>query len=176
MSSRAAVRGAPAQDRGEAGAEVCGGREGVGGGALQNRSSSLLRKWTVPRLKTKGQSRCWEASRIEEEAKQQEENALIFVQEAHCASCLGQIRVLQFPCKRLLSLAQDGPLPLGLLHCGVRLVMQPCGLLEGRGARTSGYEVEGHRAKCSAMLFCLLVGQDPDPVMTRLSPQSEAAL
>lgn len=79
----------------------------------------------MPRLKKKGQSRCWEASRIEEEAKQQEENALIFVQEAHCASCLGQIRVLQFPGTRLLSLAQDGPLPLGLLHSGVRLVVQP---------------------------------------------------
>lgn len=79
----------------------------------------------MPRLKKKGQSRCWEASRIEEEAKQREENALIFVQEAHCASCLGQIRVLQFPGTRLLSLAQDGPLPLGLLRSGVRLVVQP---------------------------------------------------
>lgn len=48
MSSRA-VQGqqerALPQDRGEvaegeAGAEVCGGRAGVGGGALQNRSSS----------------------------------------------------------------------------------------------------------------------------------------
>lgn len=130
----------------------------------------------MPRLKKKGQSRCWEASRIEEEAKQQEENALIFVQEAHCASCLGQIRVLQFPCKRLLSLAQDAPLPLGLLHSGVRLVVQPRGLWEDRGARTSGYEVEGLHVRCSAVFVCSPVAQDQDPVMTLLSPQSEVAL
>lgn len=130
----------------------------------------------MPRLKKKGQSRCWEASCIEEEAKQQEENALIFVQEAHCASCLGQIRLLQFPGIRLLSLAQDAPLPLGLLHSGIRLVVQPRGLLEGRGARTSGCEGEGHHVKCSAGLACSPVGQDQGPVMTLPFPQSEVEL
>lgn len=112
----------------------------------------------MPRLKKKGQLRCWEASHIEEEAKQQEENALIFVQEAHCASCLGQIRVLQFPGTRLPSLAQNGPLPLGLLHSGVRLVVQPGGLWEGMGARTNGCEGEGYHVKCSAVLACSPLG------------------
>ena len=109
----------------------------------------------MPRLKTKGQSRCWEASRVGEEAKQREEK--------HSDFCTGSpARLLPGPDKRVavprarprswprnqalgppISLAQPSPLSLGLLQRGVRLAVQQGCKEQGPGedpARKTGLQ------------------------------------